>query len=148
MKKKFVKFVLVIPALAGLFLLASVPHFSTKANGENYWYMTEDEITIDKTIHDFGTISESGGSVSATFIITNNTKAPILLTNVIPSCGCTSPEWTKEPIESGQTGKVVATFNPKNRQGPFDKSITITTTGNPERIVVRIKGTIEKEAGE
>ena len=143
MKRKYVKFVLVTPALAGLFLLASVPNFSTKANSENFRYITEDEITVDKTIHDFGTISENGGTVSATFIITNNSKAPVIITNVIPSCGCTSPEWTKEPIEDGQTGKVVATFNPRGRIGTFDKTITIVTNGEPERIIVRIKGTVE-----
>ena len=143
MKKKFIKFVLVIPALAGLFLLASVPQFSTKANEKNFWYMTEDEITIDRTAHDFGTIKEEAGNVSATFIITNNTKAPILITNVVRSCGCTAPSWTKEPIEPGQTGEVTATFDPKSRRGPFDKTITIITSGNPARITARIKGVVE-----
>lgn len=143
MKRKFVKFVLVIPALAGLFLLASVPHSLTKANGDNFWTMTEDEITVDKTVFDFGTIKEDGGNVSATFIITNNTQAPILLSNVATSCGCTASDWTKEPIEPGKSGEVTATFTPKNRRGPFEKTITITTTGNPEQLVVRIKGTVE-----
>ncbi|MCL1933628.1 MAG: DUF1573 domain-containing protein [Candidatus Azobacteroides sp.] len=143
MKRKFIKFVLVIPALAGLFLLASVPQFSTKANKENFWYMTEDEITIDRPVHDFGTIKEDGGSVSATFIITNNTKASILITNVVRSCGCTAPAWTKEPIEPGQTGEVTATFDPRGRRGPFDKTITIITSGDPSRITARIKGVVE-----
>ena len=143
MKTKFIKFTLIIPALAGLFLLASVPNFSTKASGGNFWYETEDEIIIDKTIHDFETISENGESVSATFILTNNTKTTVMITNVAPSCGCTTPDWTKEPIDAGKTGKVVATFNPKGRRGPFDKSVTITTSGNPGRFVVRIKGLVE-----
>ena len=143
MKNKFVKFALVIPALAGLFLLASVPNFSTKANGENIWYETEDEITIDKTVHDFKTISESGEGVSATFTLTNNSKVPVVITNVAPSCGCTTPEWTKKPIEPGKTGKVTATFDPKGRPGPFDKQVTIITSGNPDRIIVRIKGVVE-----
>jgi len=143
MKRKLVKFGLVIPALAGLFLLASVPNFSTKANEKNFWYMTEDEITIDKTVHEFGTIKEDDGNVSATFIITNNSKESILITNVVRSCGCTAPAWTKEPIEPGKTGEVTATYDPRGRRGPFDKTITIITTGNPDRIVVRIKGTVE-----
>jgi len=144
-KRKFVKFVLVIPALAGLFLLASVPHFSTKANDNSFWIMTEDEITVDKTAHDFGTIKENGGNVSATFIVTNNTKAPVLITNVLRSCGCTTPDWTKAPIEPGKTGEVTATYNPKGRPGPFNKLITIMTTGNPERILVRITGVVVSE---
>ena len=143
MNKKFEKFLLIISALAGMLLLANVPNFSIKANDKNFWYMTEGEIIIDNTIHDFGTISEEGGNVSATFIITNNTKAPIVITNVTVSCGCTSPDWTKEPIRPGSTGKVIATYNPKNRPGPFDKSVNIVTSSYPEKLSVRIKGVVE-----
>jgi hypothetical protein len=143
LNKKFVKFALIIPALASLFLMASVPNFSTKTNGENVWLATEGEITLNKTIHDFGIVKQNGGNVSATFIITNNTKAPVVL-HVTASCGCTTPQWTKEPIEPGKTGEVVATYNPLGRPGPFDKSITITTTtGKAETLKARIKGTVE-----
>ena len=145
MKKIFIKFILIIPALAGLFLLASIPNFSSIANDKNFWYLTEDEIIVDETIHDFGNIKESRGNVSATFILTNNSKRPFLIPHVTTSCGCTAPEWTRSPIEPGKTGKVTATFNPKGRLGPFEKSITISTTGNPERIIVRIKGIVESE---
>jgi len=145
MKKIIIKSTLIILALAGLVLLANIPNFSSKVNDKNFWYMTEDEITIDKTVHNFGAIDENGGAVSATFTVTNNTKTPIVLTNVVPSCGCTTPEWKKDPIEPGQTGKIVAIFNPKNRSGSFNKSISILTTGKPERFVVRIMGTIESK---
>jgi len=143
MKRKFVKFVLVIPALAGLFLLASTPNFSTRAIDKSFWVMTEDEITVDKTVHDFGTIKEDDGPVSATFIVTNNSKDPIVITYVGTSCGCTVSDWTKEPIDPGKTGEVTATFHPKGRIGLFNKSINIMTTGNPNRITVTIKGTVE-----
>ena len=143
MKRKLIKFILVIPALAGLFLLASIPNFSTKANGENFWYKTEGEIIVDQTMYDFGTIKEENGPVSATFVITNNTKKSIAITNVTTSCGCTSPEWTKSPIEPGKRGKVVATFDPRNRKGTFNKSINISTSGNTEMISVGIKGVVE-----
>jgi len=143
MNRKLIKFVLFIPALAGLFLLASIPNFSTNTKGENFWYMTEDEITVDKSLHDFGTIKEERGEVSATFILTNNTKKTIVLTQVTTSCGCTTPEWTKSPIEPGKTGKVIAIFDPKNRKGFFNKSINITISGYQERITVGIKGLVE-----
>jgi len=139
------KSLLMITALAGLLLLASIPNYSSKVNDKNFWYLTEGEITIDKTIHNFGSISVNGGSVDATFIITNNTKAPILLPHVTTSCGCTASNWTKDPIEPGQTGKVTATFNPKGVFGSFNKSITIQTSGIPERFVVRIIGSVERE---
>ena len=143
--KKYVKFALAVPALAGLFLLASLPNFSSKAHSDNFWYETEDEVIINKTIHDFGTISESGDSVKATFTLTNNSKVPIVITTVQPSCGCTASEWTKSPIAPGKTGNVVATFGPKNRPGAFEKSVNIFTTGNPDRFTVWIKGTVERE---
>jgi len=145
MKKIFIKFMLIIPALAGLFLLASIPNFSSIANDKNFWYLTEDEIIVDETIHDFGTIKESEGTVSAIFTITNNTKKPVLLNHVSTSCGCTVPNWTKEPVEPGKTGKVTAIYDPKGRPGAFEKTITIMTSGKPERIGVRIKGIVERE---
>ena len=143
MKNKLMKFTLIIFAVAGLFLLASIPNFSTKANGEKFWYETEDEILIDKTVHDFEAVSASDENVSAVFTLTNNSKTPVMITDVKPSCGCTTPEWTKEPIEPGKTGKVTATYNSKNHPGAFDKSITIITNGTPDKFVVRIKGLVE-----
>ena len=137
MFKKFWKSALMIPALVGLCLMAYTPD-SIAQDAKKVA-----EITVNESIHDFGTISEDGGNVSAVFIVTNNTDAPIVITGVRASCGCTTPEWTKEPIAPGKTGKVTATYSPKGRPGPFDKTVTITTDGEPNRIVVRIKGTVE-----
>ena len=101
------------------------------------------KITVDKTLHDFGTITEEGGKVSTTFTIRNNMEEPILITQVRASCGCTTPAWTKEPIEPGKTGEIEVTYNPKNRIAPFNKSVTVTTNGDPEKIILRIKGVVE-----
>jgi hypothetical protein len=143
MDKKRLKFVFIIPAFIGLCLMANVPNFSEQKTEKNVWLTTEDEIAIDKTIHDFGKLNESDGVVNATFTLTNNTKSPIVIVNATPSCGCTVATWTREPVDPGKTGHIVASYDPKGRPGPFDKTVTIATTGNPERIVVRIKGTVE-----
>lgn len=139
--KDFYKLAWIIPAIMGMSLTA----FAPSAGPQDAKKGLEDEkvVAVDRTIHDFGTITEAGGDVSTTFIVTNNTNAPIVLVNVRASCGCTTPEWTKEPIEPGKTGKVTATYNPKGRPGPFEKTVTITTNSNPERITVRIKGTVQ-----
>ncbi|GHT41963.1 hypothetical protein FACS189437_09490 [Bacteroidia bacterium] len=138
--KKLYRFALIIPAIAGLSLMAYAP-----ANVQDAKKGLQDSkvIVVDRDVHDFGTIGEDAGNVSATFVVTNNTNAPIVLTNVRASCGCTTPSWTKEPIEPGKTGTVTATYSPKGRPGPFEKTVTITTTGDPERLVVRIKGTVQ-----
>ena len=100
------------------------------------------EIVVEKLIHDFGTIKEDEGDVTATFTIYNGTDEPIIFTKVTASCGCTSPSYTKEPIEPGQRGEIKATYNPKSRPGPFDKVIT-ATTNTGQRLQMRIKGTVE-----
>jgi hypothetical protein len=136
------KFAWAIPAIAGLSFMVFAPAV-VEAQDVKKELQTEKVITVDRTVHDFGTIGEDNGNVSAVFIITNNTNAPIVLTNVKASCGCTTPSWTKEPVEPGKTGEVTATYSPKGRPGPFDKTVTITTNGNPERLTVHIKGTVE-----
>jgi len=143
MKKKIIKITMIVPALAGLILLASISNFTTKTEDKNSASSKEVEITIDKTIHEFGTINERGGTVSATFTLTNNSKKSFLITTVTTSCGCTVSEWTKKPVEYKKTGEVTVTYDPASRIGFFDKSILIITTGNPERLEVTIRGTVE-----
>ena len=104
------------------------------------------KITIDKKTHDFGTISEDGGEVKTSFSIQNNMEEPILISQVRASCGCTTPQWTKEPIPPGGIGEIEVSFNPRGRSSNFNKSITILTNGDPGRIVVRITGTIESQS--
>ena len=147
LRKKLLRFALIIPALAGVCVMASTPNFSVQTNVKNETVLLaqeEGKVVVDKTMHDFGTIKQDGGSVSAIFTITNNTKAPILLSNERASCGCTAPDWTKSPIEPGKTGKVTATYTP-NGSGPFEKSVTINVSegDKTETIVVKIKGTVE-----
>ncbi|GHV23589.1 hypothetical protein FACS189428_7290 [Clostridia bacterium] len=139
--KNLYKFVFIIPAVVGLSLMAYTP--ADGSQDAKKGLQDEKVVVVDKLVHDFGTISADNGNVNATFVVTNNTNAPIVLTNVRASCGCTTPSWTKTPIESGKTGEVTATYNTKGQTGPFEKTVTITTNGDPERIVVRIKGTVE-----
>jgi hypothetical protein len=129
--KTLSKFALIILALAGIGFLSAA-----SAADDNV-------VTVNKTTHDFGTFPETDGTKTATFVVTNNTGAPILITNVRPSCGCATSDWTKTPVEPGKTGTVTAKFDPKDRPGPFDKTVTIYTNSTPDRIVVHITGTVQ-----
>lgn len=91
--------------------------------------------------HDFGTIPE-GPAVTYDFVFKNIGKEPIVLSGVQASCGCTTPTWTKEPVNPGKTGKISATYNTQGRPGNFIKTITITS--NVGSKVVKIKGIVEK----
>lgn len=93
--------------------------------------------------HDFGKVIE-GDVPTYTFTFKNTGSAPIILHNVKPSCGCTSPEWTKDPVMPGDEGKIIVKYNSRGRIGVFNKSITITSNASEGTKVIRIKGVVEK----
>lgn len=99
-------------------------------------------ISWDKTVHDFGNFKEEAGNQTSTFTFTNTGKEPLVITNVKASCGCTTPNWTHEPVGAGETGFVKATYNPRNRPGKFNKSITVTTNADQPTTILRITGNV------
>ena len=99
-------------------------------------------ITFEKTEHDFGKIHEEDGRVSTVFEFKNEGMAPLVLSNVRASCGCTTPTWTKEPVEPGQTGSITVTYNPNGRPGRFQKTVTITSNASEATKKVYIKGEV------
>ena len=90
---------------------------------------------------DFGKI-EKGKPVTHEFSFTNNGTAPLLIMGVRPSCGCTTPDWTKEPIPAGETGFIKATYNAA-AIGAFNKTITVTSNVDGNPVVLTIKGVVE-----
>ena len=103
-------------------------------------------ITFEKTEHDFGKINEADGRVSVVFEFKNEGMAPLVLSNVRASCGCTTPTWTKEPVEPGQTGSITVTYNPNGRPGRFQKTVTITSNASEATKRVYIKGEVIPKA--
>ncbi|WP_027000927.1 DUF1573 domain-containing protein [Eisenibacter elegans] len=92
-----------------------------------------------KTVHDFGQIKQ-GAPQTAIFEFTNIGNSPLILSAVNPSCGCTVPEYTKDPIAPGKTGTIKATYNAA-AMGNFNKSITVmSNVGEP--VVLFIKGEV------
>ena len=99
-------------------------------------------ISADETSFDFGTIKEATGNVSHVFKIKTTGDAPLVLTRVIASCGCTTPEWTKEPIAPGKTGDIKITYNPKDRIAPFTKTISVYSNGKTGSFILTIRGEV------
>ena len=100
-------------------------------------------ISAPVTEFDFGTILEANGKVSHTFIIKNIGAAPLIITRVSTPCSCTTPEHTREPIAPGKEGKVVVTYNPAGRPGPFYKNIAVYSNGKDGGFTLRIKGEVK-----
>jgi len=91
---------------------------------------------------DFGSVKEEGGPVMHEFLFTNNSGRHIKILTVQASCGCTTPNWTKDPIGPGKTGFIQASYNPKGRPGYFNKSLTVTTDFDPNPLILQIKGQV------
>lgn len=97
---------------------------------------------LTDTQHDFGTFKEEAGRQTFDFVVTNTGTQPLVIQNVVASCGCTTPEWTKQPIPAGAKGKVTAIYDPKDRPGPFSKTLSVYSNTKPEVVVLVIKGEV------
>ena len=105
-------------------------------------------IACEKSVHQFGDIREADGKVSHTFVIQNEGDAPLVITNVTASCGCTTPEWTKQPIPAGKTGTVKVTYDPTNRPGTFMKTVRVYGQGMSNGLILTIRGNVLKAPAE
>jgi hypothetical protein len=93
--------------------------------------------------HDFGNIKE-GPQGQVDFVFTNTGKEPLIIQNCSASCGCTTPDWSKDPIMPGQKGKITVKYNTEGRVGTFNKTIYIASNakGDKERYEIYIKGNV------
>jgi hypothetical protein len=109
-------------------------------------FLEAQERVYDPTIvfkvieHNYGEI-EYGSDGTCTFTFTNKGETPLVISNVRATCGCTVPNWTRDPIKPGEEGEIKVKYN-TNIVGTFNKSITVTSNGNPANIVLRIKGKV------
>ena len=100
--------------------------------------------TFEKEEHDFGILID-GEKVSYSFRFTNSGDAPLIISNAKGSCGCTVPNYPKEPIAPGSTASIDVTFDSKGRTGKQSKAVTLTTNTNPNRKVIRINSEVITE---
>ena len=112
------------------------------------WSQGGAKIASEQLVYNFGTIAESDGMASHVFKVKNEGDAPLVITRITASCGCTRPEWSKEPIAPGQTADVKITYNPKGRPGPFYKTISIYSNGKKGSFNLAIKGNVTPKPAE
>lgn len=102
------------------------------------------KIVFEKMEHDFGSFKEAAGIQTTTFKFSNKGSVPLILSNVRASCGCTTPKYTRKPIAPNESGEIQVAYNPKNRPGYFEKSVTVSSNAENSMVVLRIKGTTEQ----
>ena len=105
-------------------------------------------MTFAEPTHDFGEIMD-GDKVEHVFTFTNSGSEPLVISNAKGSCGCTVPDWPKDPIKPGDTGEIKVVYNSKNKGKVGgkneNKTVTITANTNPPETRVFIKGIVDKE---
>lgn len=132
MRKLFL-LILMLPAFSGLKSQESIQPPAAK--------VAAGALVLKEAEYDFGKIPQ-GKPVFYSFEIINQGNLPLKLDNVQASCGCTTPEWSKEPIVAGGADKIRVGYNAAV-EGPFEKFITVTYNGN-ETKQIKIKGIVWK----
>lgn len=104
----------------------------------------EPAISFNNKIWDFGTITD-GEVVEHTFRFTNTGTKDLVISSASASCGCTIPEWPKEPITPGEKGEIKVEFNSNGKKDMVTKDITILANTNPVKTILQIKVFVEKK---
>lgn len=120
--------------LAGLFMTGALAFASAQT------------ISFDKTTFDYGNV-KAGSDGHRFFTVKNTGDKPLIITEVKPSCGCTTPEWSKDPILPGKEAKIKVGYN-TGITGNFNKLIEVYSNDPANsRSVIYIKGNVEQLAG-
>lgn len=122
-----------------LFTVMSVFLFAVASNAQGV-------LKFNKETHDFGKVTE-GPVVTYNFEVTNTGTAPVVITNAQASCGCTTPEWTKDPIMPGAKSTIKVGYNTSGRVGPINKTITVISNAENGTTILTIKGNVAAKAG-
>lgn len=125
--------------LSVLGILLLISGINTSVNAES---KKEAKIKFKETVYDFGTIKEEGGPVTHEFKFTNDGEGNLVIQSARAECGCTKPEYPKNPVTPGKSGTIKVTYNPAGRPGGFTKVVTVRCSGNPGKVVLKIRGTV------
>ena len=99
------------------------------------------QIAFDKVNFDFGDVVQ-GEKIEHVFEFRNEGRTPLILSNVLSTCGCTVPEWPKEPVPYDSTGIVKVIFDSSSKIGRQNKVVTIRSNSKEGDFRLRISGMV------
>jgi hypothetical protein len=151
---------IIIPIYTAVLLATSLSSCDQKTDGKVTTDMVNNSATasgeenipvsaikFDQDTFNFGTVME-GERVSHAFTFTNTGKNALVISKAIGSCGCTVPEWPKEPIAPGGKGKIDVVFNSERRVGKASKDVTVYANTEPATSKVTLKGFVKADPSE
>jgi hypothetical protein len=100
-------------------------------------------VTFGNYEHDFGTIKQDSEN-KYKFSFTNTGSEPLLIESATGSCGCTVPNYPKQPIPPGGTGEIDVEYKPGKQENAQTKTVTIVANTEPRETVLRLKAFVEK----
>ena len=100
-------------------------------------------LSFEETEHDFGTLKE-GEKVSYTYAFTNTGNANLIISSVVPGCGCTVADFTRQPVSPKGGGNVTVTFDSKDRKGMQRKRISVQANTYPAETVLWFTANVEE----
>ena len=100
-------------------------------------------VSFGEPVADLGTIIDDQGMVNHRFTFTNLTSGSLQVEKVTTSCGCTSTNWSTDPIPAGEMGFILIQFDPYNRPGPFEKYAVVYYKDQHDSLKLKIKGFVE-----
>jgi hypothetical protein len=124
------------------FILALISAFTFTLQAQQSSPASNDSIVFDKTVHDYGSIEKASDGTSI-FTFTNKGQKPLILNNVRAACGCTVPEWPKQPIAPGESGEIKVMYN-TNIAGNFNKTITVSSNAANSNVTLRVRGNVNQ----
>jgi len=98
-------------------------------------------VKFEEQSFSFGKIAQ-GDSVMHKFAFQNTGSTPLIITDAMATCGCTKPEWPKEPVQPGGKGEIKVTFHSAGKSGIQDKMITVTANTTPAQSMVHLVGEV------
>jgi hypothetical protein len=101
-------------------------------------------IRFEKEVHDFGKVKQNSEN---TFIykFKNTGTNPLVIESATGSCGCTVPNYPKEPIMPGKTGDIEVVYRPGTQENAQEKTVTVVANTNPKSTIIKLKAFVEKE---
>ncbi len=144
------KRVYILTALSFIFLTSCKEDVASKIKSDNLVQAKQRDakiatevpvMTFDKREFDFGTINE-GDIVETVFKFENTGKTDLLITNAYSTCGCTIPEWPKQPIRPGGKATIKVKFNSRGKKNKQSKTITLNTNTKSGRELLVIKAQV------
>ena len=100
------------------------------------------QLTFETDRWDFGRIDEAGGRVSHVFTGVNRSERPVVILDVVTSCGCTVPEFSRKPVLPGDSTRITVTYDPMNRPGTFDRELGVYSTERKRIATLSVCGSV------